>query len=263
MVDAEYTTPAHGMAADIGIRNRSGTMKNFFNQQLNQGYNSPRPVSRVGNNSDASQNLENARGTMGKYLDLNNNRGYTSPRPEARAPSPEAKDNMAKSRGVMGGILNVENNLNYSSPRPEPRVKADAQEYASKNRGNLGNTIGGGYPTPVYSHVPTAPRVVKPEAKDNEVKNRGTLTHLQRNYGNESLSPRLAPRVKPEAESIARASMGSVQHLFKKYGNLPLSARQVPRVKPEASKIATLSQGTIGGLLGQGNSRSLRASTSW
>lgn len=116
-----------------------------------------------------------------------------------------------------------------ADPKPEARLRSDAaRDNALKNRGSLGENMGG-YANPPAERV-LHPRAVKPEAQANAGGHQGgSMKNLMENYGNLEVSPRPGPKVKgSEAEEYKQREQGSTKILLDHYSTDPIPAVEQP-----------------------------------
>ncbi|XP_059144471.1 uncharacterized protein LOC131931659 [Physella acuta] len=113
--------------------------------------------------------------------------------------------------------------------KPEARLRSEAaRENAMKNRGSMNENMQGyANPAPVRN---IHPRGVKPEAQDIAELNKGDgMRNLIENYGNLEVSPRPAPKVKgSDAEEYQQRQHGSTKLLLDHYSTEPIPASEQP-----------------------------------
>ncbi|RUS89952.1 hypothetical protein EGW08_002304 [Elysia chlorotica] len=116
------------------------------------------------------------------------------------------------------------------APPPEARLRSEAaRENALKNRGTMGDSMTGYANPPVERTI--HPRGVKPEAAQIAAGNTGGgMKNLIENYGNLGLSDRPAPKVKgSDAEEYLERQHGSTKVLLNHYSTDPIPAGEMPK----------------------------------
>ncbi|GFR82964.1 hypothetical protein ElyMa_004111800, partial [Elysia marginata] len=116
-----------------------------------------------------------------------------------------------------------------------PRVHREGREYYERNnRGNdwFGHDEGPGQGS-APQQVPPEARLRSEAARENALKNRGSMADSMTGYANPPEKRTIHPRgVKPEAAEIAAGNAGGgMKNLIENYGNLGMSDRPAPKVK--------------------------------
>ena len=128
----------------------------------------------------------------------------------------------------------------FSSPcADEPlagnrRVHREGREYYERNnRGNdwFGHDEGPGKSSGLQQ-PPLEARLRSEAARENALKNRGSMADSMTGYANPPVTRTIHPRgVKPEAAEIAAGNTGGgMKNLIENYGNLGMSDRPAPKV---------------------------------
>ncbi|XP_005108192.1 uncharacterized protein LOC101847611 [Aplysia californica] len=116
-----------------------------------------------------------------------------------------------------------------TAPKPEARLRSDAaRDNAMKNRGSMSDNMKG-YANPAVERS-VHPRAVKGEAEANAVGSKGgNMRNLMENYGNLEISPRPGAKVKGwEAEEYKEREQGSTKVLLNHYSTDPVPASEMP-----------------------------------
>lgn len=116
-----------------------------------------------------------------------------------------------------------------SDAKPDSRLRSEAaRDNALKNRGSMNENMQG-YANPPISRS-LHPRGVKPEAQEIAAGNQGDgMKNLIENYGNLEVSPRPVPKVKgADAEEYLQRQQGSTKVLLDHYSTAPIPANELP-----------------------------------
>ncbi|KAH9488318.1 hypothetical protein Btru_063772 [Bulinus truncatus] len=116
-----------------------------------------------------------------------------------------------------------------SDPKPEARLRTEAaRENAIKNRGSMDENLQGYANPPLVRNI--HPRGVKGDAKDIAEGNKGDgMKNLIENYGNLEVSPRPIPKVKgSDAEEYLQRQHGSTKVLLNHFSTDPVPSSELP-----------------------------------
>ena len=217
---------------------------NWYNHDANKNYVEPVKTARC-RSASAREMIEKTRGheldrVMNPDSEQNHN-GFHDARVK-----PEAAEFAQKSvQGMMSKYLDQDANKDYHSARPDARVKPEAEDNVQKNKGVMGEFMGGYPDTPKKHDV----RRIRPEAEENANRNRGIAGRAI--TGDVPGSARKHPRIKGEAEKYAERNQGQ-KGLIGGFGGLQVSGTPIKHRSKEAEANAARWRGSeITGIFNQ------------
>ena len=239
-----------------------GRLDQFFDQEVNRNYSSPRPQGRTVT-SDGEKYAQTNKGCMSEFM-----AGYCDPPMERkihpRGVGGEAMENVQNNKGgAMKNLIDNYGNLGVQD-QPQPKVKGyEAEEYAERNKGTMNKLLNTYVLTP---GAPPAPKVYY-EGQDIQEKSQGKgMGPLLRLEGQRSeREPKIsklhqrsegpgwdedppAVRMRPEAEQIAakynetqldKVVRGEVAPPTARSPKLPRHMKEAATPRPQTSPLRT------------------------
>ncbi|VDI04649.1 Hypothetical predicted protein [Mytilus galloprovincialis] len=161
---------------------------------------------RNGGNSEAEQNAMRGRGRIDQYFDQENNRNYSSPRPQGRAVTGDSEKFAEINKGCMSEFMQGYADPPVERKVHPRGVKGEAAETAQNNKGGAMRNLIENYGTMNVNDQPQ-PKVKGYEAEENAERNKGSLNKLLNTYVLTPGTPP-APKVYYEGQAIQEKYQG-------------------------------------------------------